>query len=190
VVAKSDQEELLSSLLEALRSQALKILAEKTSSEETLVEESLTETVSEESFNKNLEEEAERLKLDLSVRFKALAFQKSKLNSLVRDKIKATVSSGFEFREEESEVSFKLDKVIDEEKALFDASFRASLWPEVDVDQIRSALRGKKPELGQFYLGGLPNLAGYEVVFTPDLPQKIKTFPKVLKNIEIEVRSR
>ena len=57
------------------------------------------------------------------------------------------------------------------------------------LEQIRKDLRGKKPELGEFYLSSLSNLAGYEVAITPSLPQRIKTFPRVLKNIEIEVRS-
>jgi hypothetical protein len=189
VVSDNDRKNLHSSLLEELRPQARKELAEKALDEKVLVEESFAEKISEERFDKAAEEEADRLKLSLSVSFQSLLYQRKKLSNLVQEKIKSSISSGFEFREEKSEVTFKLDEVLNERKALFSASFKATLWPKIDQDQIRKNLRGKRQTLGESYLNGLPNLLEYEVVFTPNLPSAIKTFPRVLENIEIELKS-
>ena len=191
VVSKKDQENLVSSLLGKLRTKAVEGLEQKVSSGENLIEQSISEKVLEKNFAAEIGEEKDKFKLILVVNFKALVYQKSDLNSLVNEKIKTIISSGFEFKEEETEVSFKLDKIIDETKVLFTASFKASLWPKFDVEQIRSDLKGKNSSLGESYLAGLSNISGYEVVFVPGyLPSKLKTFPHILKNIEIELRSR
>lgn len=190
IVSESDQEDLLNSLLAQLQAEAGEKLTEKINPADSLVEESLTEKISKKSFDKDVKEEAERLRLELGVKFSALSYQKAELNSFVKEKIKDAVSSGFEFKEEESEISFELSEVIDEEKVLFIASFKADLWPKIDQDQIRNNLRGKKPDIGEYYLSRLPNISGYKITFTPQLPPRLKTFPRVLKNIKIEVISQ
>lgn len=190
IVGKSDQENLASVILEELKLQATEKLKEKVPVGEVLVEGSITEKILEKKFDKEIQEETDRLKLTLKTSFKALVYQNDKFNQLIAEKVRASVPSGFQFRENESEVKFKLDKVIDEDKALFTASYRASLWPQIDTEQIRKNLRGKKAELGEFYLKGLSNIEGYEVIYTPNLSRIIKTFPRVLKRIDIEVTSK
>ncbi|MBN1263602.1 MAG: hypothetical protein JW991_04575 [Candidatus Pacebacteria bacterium] len=190
IVSEKDQEKLAALLLNRLRERAIGQLEEEISAEDSLIGESLTEEILAKSFDRQAGEEANQLRLVLEIRFKALAYQKDQLTSLVREKIKKAVSSGFEFKEEESEVDFKLEKILDKGRVVFAASFKAILWPKIDVLQIRENLRGKEPETGEFYLNSLPNLAGFEVLITPNLPSGIKTFPRVADNIQIELKSR
>lgn len=190
VVAKTDQEKLLASLLEKLQNQALEALNQKISSSEKIVTDSLTQEVLAKNYNHQVDDEVDQISLSLKVKFEALAYQDQELNELIEEKIRISIPSGYEFKSEETEVSFKLSQAISPQKAEFDASFKAKLLPQIDVDQIRRNLKGKKPEVGEFYLTGLTNLADYEVYFQPKLPEKLKTFPRITKNISIEIRSQ
>lgn len=189
VVSRQDQEKLLASLTEELRLQAEEKLRTKLSSSQKLISDSLTEAIVEKAFDHSVDDEVDSLQLTLKAKFEALVYQESQLNDLIHQKIADSVPAGFELKEEKNQIEFELDKVTDSGQALFKASFKTALWPQINLSQIRSSLRGKKIEIGQFYLNQLPNLSGFEVLFSPEFVRQFKTFPWRENNIQVEIAS-
>ncbi|MFC1790149.1 hypothetical protein ACFLZP_01540 [Patescibacteria group bacterium] len=189
VVSQKDLDDLQEKILAQLSLEAKERLIAKTSSDQFLVEASFAKKIISQEFDKQLKEEAESVSLTQTIEFTSLSYQKALLNNLIKERIKSSIPSGYEFKEEESDVNFSLKEVVSKDQALFDASFKVILWPKLEIEQIRGHLRGKKPAIGEFYLNSLPSLSGFEVVFTPSLPDFLETFPRFLENIQVEVQS-
>jgi len=190
VVSKTDQEKLLAELTEELKGKANTQLQEKIVSGRRLIEESITSKTIEKIFNKRIEEEANEVTLKVKMVFTALSFSEEDFQKLIEEEIKKTVPEGFEYKPEESETSFTLKNITKEGKVIFDAHFRASLFPILDLEAIKNNLTGKRPGIGQAYLGSLPQVNSYEVRIYPRFPDKIATFPRLAKNIKIEIRKK
>jgi len=188
VVSEEDQEGLLSSLTEELRQTAVSQLSQKLSPDTKLLEESLTDEVVKKDYSHQEGEESDKLSLALKSKFSALTYKEEDFKSLVEDQIRETVPSGFEFKREESEIDFDLIDVKEDGEARFKAILKANLLPKLDLEEIRKNLAGKYPELGELYLDNLPNVVGFEAKITPHLPRRLETFPRLVKNIQMEVR--
>ncbi len=188
VVAKKDQEKLLKELTDELKSKALGWLSDKVAPGEKLVDESLNFKIVDKKFNKNVDEEADELKLNLNIKFLALAFNQEELKKLIEEKVAGSVPEGFEYKSEDSEISFSLKDVTKEGAAIFIARFKANLYPKLDLEAIRNGLAGKQPDIGRNYLQMVANIDSFETKIYLHLPDKIVTFPRNAGNIKIEVR--
>lgn len=188
VVSEEDQEELLSALTEELKQTAVSQLSQKLSPETSLLEESLADKVVKKDYSHQEGEESDKLSLGLKSKFSALTYKEEDFKSLVEDQIRETVPSGFEFKREETEIDFDLIDVEENGEARFKAILKVNLLPKLDLEEIRKNLAGKYPELGELYLNNLPNVVGFEVKITPHLPRRLETFPRLVKNIQMEVR--
>jgi len=190
VVAKEDQEKLVEELTEELKSRAKEELEKKVPSGKKLVEESLTWKIEEKNFDKKVGEEGDELSLSLKISFTALTFSEKDFQQLAEEEIKKTIPPGFEYKPEETETKFTFKSVTKEGVAVFDAYFKASLFPTLDLEAIKKNLAGKYPEIGKAYLGSLPQVDSYEAKIYPRFPGKLATFPRLAKNIKIEIRKK
>jgi len=190
VVAKEDQEKLLGELTEELKGKALEELQKKVPSGKKLVEESLAWKAEEKNFDKKVGEEGDELSLNLKISFTALTFSEKDFQQLAEEEIKKTIPPGFEYKPEETETKFTFKNVTKEGVAVFDAYFKASLFPILDLEAIKKNLAGKYPEIGKAYLGSLPQVDSYEAKIYPRFPGKLATFPRLAKNIKIEIRKK
>lgn len=190
VVAKKDQEKLLKDLTDELKNKALGELQTKVDSGEQLVNESLTSKIIEKKFNRNIDEEADELQLNLTINFSALAFNQDELKKLIEERVISTVPEGFEYKRENSDITFSLKEFTKEGRAIFIAHFKANLYPKLDPEAIRNGLAGKRPDIGRNYLQMLPHIDSFETKIYPHLPDKIVTYPRIPGNINIEVRKQ
>ena len=190
VVAKEDQEKLVEELTQELKSKALEELQKKVSSEKKLIEESLASKIEEKSFDKKVGEEGDELSLNLKISFSALTFSEKDFQEFAEKEIKKAIPSGFEYKPEETETEFAFKNITKEGIAVFDAYFKASLFPVLELEAIKKNLAGKYPEIGQAYLGSLPQVDSYEAKIYPRFPGKLATFPRIAKNIKIEIRKK
>lgn len=190
VVAEKDHEELLSSLTEELEAQSIDRLKVETPAERSLLEESIKSSTVDKVFNNEVGEEATEVNLRLKRKFIALTYSESEMRNLIEEVIKDRVPTDLEFRKEESKMEFKLKETTKEGISVFKVRLLASLVPRLDLEKIKKDLRGKYPGLGKAYLENLPNVAGAEIKITPRLPTQLLTFPRIARNIQIEVQVR
>ena len=189
VVAKNDQEKILADLEKELQQKATDELATKLSSPEKLVDDSLASQVVEKDFDKKIDEEANTLKLKLKLKVSALSFSENDFKQLIGEEIQKLVPADFEYDSQQTETSFQL-KESSTKVITFLASFKASLIPKFAIEEIRNDLAGKKPIIGKTYLGNLPHVDSFEAKISPNLPEKIATFPRVANRIKIEIKLR
>ena len=187
VVAKNDQEKILADLEKELKQKATDELALKLSSQEKLVDDSLTSQIVEKTFDKKIDEEGNTLKLKLKLKINALSFSESDFKQLIGEEIQNLVPPDFEYDPEQTETSFQL-KESSAKIITFTASFKAKLIPKFNLEEIKNNLAGKKPMIGQTYLGNLSNVDSFEAKITPKFPGQIATFPRVVKRINIEIK--
>jgi hypothetical protein len=187
VVAKNDQEKVLADLEKELKQKATDELASKLSSQEKLVDDSLTSQIVEKTFDKKIDEEANTLKLKLKLKISALSFSEDDFKQLIGEEIQKLVPPDFEYDPEQTETSFQL-KESSAKIITFTASFKAKLVPKFNLEEIKNNLAGKKPMIGQTYLGNLSNVESFEAKISPKFPGQIATFPRVANRINIEIK--
>lgn len=188
VVSEEDQKNLSSALTSELRQKAIQELSQRLPSELKLLEESLSDKVARKDFSQDVGAEADKLSLFLQLEFSALTYKEEEFKNLIENQIQGTIPAGFEFKKEESEINFELVKVEENGSAIFTATLRANLLPKLDLEEIKANIAGKYPEVGKFYLDNLPNVVDFEAEIRPRLPGKLQTFPRLAKNIQIEIR--
>jgi hypothetical protein len=188
VVSEEDQENLLSALTEELKQKAVGELSQTLSPDTKLLEESLEVLVVRKNYSQEIDEEADQLTLSLNSKISALAYKEEDFKNLIEDQIRETIPSGFEFKREESEISFELIDVEEDGSARFTSVLKANLLPKLNLEEIKKNLAGKYPELGELYLDNLPNVVGFEAKITPHLPRRLETFPRLARNIQIETK--
>jgi len=187
VVAKEDQEKLLLELTEELKTRAIDELSKTTASDQKIISESLTSEIIEKNFSFDVGQETSELKLNLKVEFVVLSFSEDELKNIIEDEVGKTVPAGFEYKHEESETSFSLEKLTKEGVAIFSVHLKANLVPKFDLEKMKKDLAGKYPDLAKQYFDNLPNIEGSEIKIKPRLPGRLATLPKLAKNIKIEI---
>ncbi len=188
VVAKEDQEKLLAELTEELKTRAIDELSKTTDSDQKIITESLTSEIIEKNFSSDVGQETSELKLNLKVEFVVLSFSEDELKNIIEDEVEKTVPAGFEYKHEESETSFSLEKLTKEGVAIFSVHLKANLVPKFDLEKMKKDLAGKYPDLAKQYFDNLPNIEGSEIKIRPSLPRRLATLPKLAKNIKIEIK--
>lgn len=185
VVAEEDQESLKERLLSLINSQGEEELGKQLSSGEKLIDQSLEVDLKEENFSHDLKEETEELSLTIKADLVGLAYQEEDLNYLIEELLKQQVPSGFVLGAEKK-VDFKfVEKQT--EGALFNLSFGASLYPELDEAEIKRKIAGRKLATIEDYLSLLPSVDASEVIFSPPLPDFLLTLPHRVDNITIRM---
>lgn len=190
VVGRSDQERLLASLSAELTEQAKKDLAGKLGQGEKILDETLVGVVVNKKFDKEVDEEATELGLEISMKFTALGFKENDLLTMLEKQLATSIPPGFEFRR--NEVKMEIIDIIKKKDGtiLFKVNFSASLLPRINEEEIKKNLTGKSLTQASNYLRGLGNIAGYEIKFGRTLPLAKSTLPRLSQNISIETGSR
>lgn len=186
-VSEEDQEVLLAKLTEKLEAQATQELEEKLPSGMKVFEKGLKSRVKSKKFNHDIDDEADKLSLDLSLKTSALSFAKEDLDTLLFHVLADQIPENFELRPTDLSTEIK-DIKIEDQKAEFEVLVKAELLPRYDMDKLVEDLVGKYPEIANETLSSLPNFAKATIEITPKLPGKLGTLPRLKQNIEIEVR--
>lgn len=186
-VSKQDQESLRESLTADLESKALSELDSQTSDNQQIIADSLESKLIREEMNHKIGDEANEVELSLEIEFSALAYRQEELQALIDEEIKQLLPAGFDYSPQENDYEFSLQEVTAENIAVFSVAFKTKLVPQVDADQIRRDLAGKKPLLAKQYLENIPNVRAVDISYYPKLPTALITMPRIQKNITVNI---
>jgi hypothetical protein len=185
-VSAEDQKVLEEDLLEELSDQTKTKLIDGLSKEKYFIENSIGVTVSSKNFSAKEGDEASTLKLSMEVRAEAVLIEKDTLNEYALQYLNEKVPQGYVLREEQISFEFEFQN---ENDGLYEFKVRisANLLPEIDKEEIAGKLKGRYTNLAEDYLNR--EVSGFvraEIKIRPNLPDKLKTLPHVVRNIEIE----
>jgi len=185
-VSEEDMDELENDLIEELLEEAKNELIKKASEDQYLIEESMETTPSTKSFSNKVGDEADNLKLSLSLDVISLVVENLALSDFAKEVLKDKIPSGFVLREDQIDMRFELEGEDDEVYELI-VYMEVNLLPEMKPDEIAKEIVGKRTSLAKDYLTSISGFTRAEINLKPQLPGWLGTLPHVVKNIEVEL---
>ncbi|MBI2597350.1 baseplate J/gp47 family protein [Candidatus Daviesbacteria bacterium] len=186
VVSSDDQKKLLASLASDLRKQAQVKLQEKLP-QKKILEEALSEEIIKKSFSKNINDQASEISLNLTAKYKGIAFEDKDLKLIVSKLVTTQVPEGFRLNLEDTETQANVSKLEKDGKLIFLARFRAKLLPKIDTEKIKSKIKGKSANEAISTIKNMEDILGSEIQISPKLPTFLQRLPILGNNISIEV---
>ncbi len=189
-VSEEDEDDLLTSLSEELADKAEGELLGKVPSDLSLIEESiLTEPVSK-NFSHEIGEETQNLDLKLTVKIKALAFNRGEFVKLVAELVSDSIPEGYKLKEDEIQSRFEIERENEDGSLLFKTHIKANLLPKLELDEIARNIKGKYQNLAEDYFKTIPGYIRAEVHLSPPLPGFLRTLPRRENKIKVEIKSQ
>lgn len=186
-VSDEDQKVLSDELKNELADKAKEDLKTKITEGKFFIEESLTSTSSGVKFSNKVGDEADSLKLTLTLKASVVIVDKKEMLELASKALSDKVPSGFILRKEQINTEFEFNSKKDGIYE-FDVFIEANLLPDVKTEEIIKEIRGRYPEIARdFMTKDVPGFVRAEIRINPSLPGKLNTLPKVAKNIEVEI---
>lgn len=186
-VSDDDQTKLEKELTEELTDKAIKSLSEQITEDRVLIKATFLPEVVSKVYSAKVGDEATNLKLTLKVSVSGVSVAKIDLFELSKKVLNSKIPSGYALKEGQIDTEYEL---LESGDGLYELStvISANLLPEVKIDQIRSDVLGKYPNLVDPYLlTAVPGYTRANIKIKPAFPGKLKTMPRVLKNITVEV---
>lgn len=185
VVSAEDQEALLAGVKNELESEIKEELKKMAPEDKEILEEGILTSVINQEFDKAVGVEADKFKLELEMQAKTLAFSPQDLQNLLERAVVDSIPQGFVLKKIETEKTE--GKIEEDDKAVVKVYLKARLVPDLDLQEIKKNLGGKYPSIGKEYLKSFPNFSKAEVIITPNLPARLRVFPRFTKNIDIKI---
>jgi hypothetical protein len=185
-VSQKDVDSLQEDLTNELENEATNKLTAGLDSSQYLISGSQTVTNSDVEFNHKVGDEADTLKLSLTLDVEEYSVKKSDLENLANEVLKEKIPQGFVLRGEQISYSFERENAEDNSK--FKLKILANLLPEVNTDEIAQKIAGRNVSIAQQYLEKeVPGYVRAEINIKPTIPDKFKTLPHVVKNITVQL---
>lgn len=185
-VSENDQDALLEDLTEELTEKATSSLGGQTSEEQYFIEGSATSEVASQDFSAKVGDEAESLKLTLTLDVEGIAVDKTALFDLAKEVLKDRIPEGYVLRESQIGMDFSLEGEDDGVYEL-EARIDANLLPEIKTDEVAKMIEGKHPPLAVDYLDTIPGFTRAEIDINPQFPGRLGSLPRSAKRINVEV---
>ena len=188
-VSDDDREKLKEELEAELTENAKKELSGKVGRDQMFIPELVLLDEKEALFSHKVGDEADNLKLALSMDARGVITDKRRLADSVREKIKDRIPEGFILRD--TQISYEFEFVEEDSSGnfLYKVLTKVNFLPEINQDDIIRKISGRLPAVVEDYLTSIPGFARAEIRLTPRLPGRFGTLPRVGKNITIEIAS-
>lgn len=186
VVTDADQKKLLAQLASSLRKQAQEQLQAKMP-DKKILEEALSEEIVKKSYNKAVNDQAGEFSLNLTVKYKGIAYSDSDLKMIVAKLVDTNIPEGYQLDLSDTETQADVSKQ-EKGQLIFLARFKAKLTPKLDLSSIKQQIRGKTPKEVSNILQGYENVLESEVKISPSLPSLLERLPLLTKRIKVEVK--
>ena len=187
-VSEEDRSRVLEELTKELEEKAQNELSASVGSDEFFIEGSITSESASQEYSERVGDEAESLKLSLTLKVEGVVVSKSDLFEFAQMFLAERVPSGYILRETQVEYSFSLDEYDEEENTYnLDGEISANLLPEIDTDSIARDIAGKYSSLAEEYFTRIPGFVRVQIGIFPRFPGRLGTLPRVVNNIVVEI---
>ncbi len=174
VVIAKDEDRLVATLSAELLTKAIDNLRGRLQPGQNLLDKAVTSTIIEKKFDRNLDDEADSIGLNLTMRFAGVIFAKEKLTELFGRLISDSIPADFVFDPQQSTIEVKSTTVDKNSRTFLNTSFQAKLLPKIDRDKIIDSARRKS----------LPDAA---ILISPTIFNRWQVIPRNPKNITLDI---
>jgi len=187
-VTEDDQKALVAKLTEELKEKSSGSLKAKLVGDQKLEAGAANFKVGEAKFDHELGDEAEKVKLDLTLEAKALAYSQAQLVELLTKLIVNFVPGQYTLVSRDQNVEVAVLKIDEEGRWLqFQAKVKGHVRPKLDLEKLKKDLAGRKLDQAQKILGSLPGVEAISLSVWPPLPNFMVRLPHIASRILIEI---
>jgi len=187
VVSKNDIEKLLQELPKSLHEKAKDELVKLTPPDNDTLPILLATTIAKKDFNKNVDDETDKITLKGTVVYKTLSYAKKDLTSLGLSVIKKNLQKDQVLDENNVKVEIKDIKKKNEKEADVNLDIQAILQPKIDENKLISEITGMSYKDAEKLLLNVPQSSGVNISSSLNIPFFPKMLPRVSQNIKIVV---
>jgi len=185
-VSEEDQAVLLDEITADLQQKAEADLQSKLGDDRQLVDLKDQDQLITKTYNHDVGEEADSLTLAAKLAYTALAYRQNDLQLLLQAVFKDKIPENFQLSQS-SQIDLQPTALNSNDTADVNVIFKAQLIPKIDFQDFKNNIKGKYPHIIEEYLTSLPGFIKADITITPKLPDKLKTLPRVAKNITVEI---
>lgn len=188
VVSKNDVEKLKTNLPKSLEGKANEEITKKVAADQTLIPLIIVDGLSSQKFDKDIDDEAKKVKLTASVKFEGQTYQKDDMTDFAKARLKNKYSQDISFADNTISTSIKdpIEKKSNQITATLVIS--AGLLPNINKDEIIKNAQNESLPKTQDRLSELPQVIGAKVNFSPNIPFLPHFVPHLPRKINIEVK--
>jgi hypothetical protein len=187
VVSSEDRKNLSESLTKKLAEKASGNLKSKLKDGQVLLEKTAKETVLKETFNKDIDAQAEELTLKLELAVSAKAYAKEDLKKMMTSSLENDVPKGYEVSTDKYELTAETLRVTEDGEVVLLGRLEGMLVPKLAAGEVAANLRGKPLKEAASYLNSLGNITDYQIRLWPTLPEPFNNLPYLESKIQIEI---
>ncbi len=186
VVSKNDVAKLKSDLPDSLMDKAKTAISEKSDGSVTLLPLISVISLDKPKFDNNVDDEAKKVTLTATVEFEALAYANDELNSYAKSLLKDKYSQ--DISDKSIKISVVDPKETKDNQVAAKLAIQAGLLPDINTDDVIKKIESMSSGKAKEYLSGLPQVADTQISFSPAIPFLPNLFPKLPKQITVEIK--
>lgn len=186
VVSKDDLAKLEQALPGELSNKAKSDISSKIKSGQTILPDFIDTDLSNEKFDKKLDDEAKQVSLNATVSFNYLSFNNTDMADFAS---KLFNNSKFSVEKSNLETSAKNIKILKNKDVTTDLNIKAKLFPKIDTNALINQLAGQDVQKAKNMLSNLENVQNVTIKISPNLPFVSSNLPKTSSNIKINITS-
>ncbi|MEX0587385.1 MAG: hypothetical protein WD159_01340 [Patescibacteria group bacterium] len=188
VTSSSDQSKLLTDLQKELVEKAKETIKSRSGTDEVVVDAAIKIEVVEKTYSHAIGEQAESVSLDLKVKLTTVTYKGADIQELISQTLSSLIPSGYTLFPGETQID-PLDPVLKGSKLTFQAEVSAQVIPEIDKEKIKNDLAGRNAGSAQDYLISLGEVAAFELVLWPNLPESLQRVPRNTNRITVVLKT-
>ena len=189
IVSRDDQSRAREQALAELETQAQTQLKQKLSSEDKLLDNSLTSKVLQETFSKEVGEEADQVTIDMTVISTGIVYKQADFFTLLEGIVNANLPENYIYTKEDAKISVESTQEGKNGIHIFTANIQVPLLPKVATTDMAKKLVGKKISEATEYMKSQGGISGVEFSVNAPLTQLKNSLPINPANITIEISS-
>lgn len=187
-VSASDVELLEDDLIKQLRAQTSEELKTKSNSEKGVVFSEEYE-VEEEEYSSQIGDEADSVSLTMTITQTAYIYDLKDVSLIAQNALLDEIPDDYTLIAEETNVEVIETQINEDDTATVTSKITLKLMPIIDTQKIGQNIQGKYPPITEGYFKTLPNFVRTETSITPALPARLNTFPRMVENITVEIKT-
>ena len=184
VVSKEDKDRLLEELPKSLLSRAKDHIAKQISKDKSLLPIFTNITLDKKKLDRQVGEQADKIKLNATVIYEGIAYRKDDLKSLARSLIQDSISNNLMVNYEKLKIGIK-DVLQKQDNINLTLNIKALLQPKIDEKSLASQISGMSYEIARGKLSRIPQVSDIKIHISPNIPFLPKILTKTAKNIKI-----
>ena len=163
-IIQSDLDRAQAALTEKLKQASLEFFKTKSSNNLILLNEAVSHNILDINSSQKVGAGAESFNLEAKIKSRAIVFEKSDVESLVRNRINLDIEKDQKIQEENLEINYFLKEIdLDSGKLVLDLEIKSVVYQTIDLNELKKALLGRSINEAKLFLNNLSELNRVEL---------------------------